>query len=245
MKSLLSNIRGFTLIELVVVILVIGVIGTIAALRMQESIATARYEQTKQELDQLAFAIAGNPAVNSRGSRTDFGFVGDNGTLPTTLDDLVQNQGGWATWNGPYIEAGPNGNDFKRDAWNVNYTYADTLIRSTGSGSDIDKLVATSSAALFSNNVTGYIVDADMEPPTIGYTDSVTVVLTYPDGSGGYAQPSGHPDAYGRFNYGAVPVGYHTLWVIHLPTADTMMYTVTVYPDHDVTLDIVFPADLW
>ncbi|MFH1687607.1 MAG: prepilin-type N-terminal cleavage/methylation domain-containing protein [bacterium] len=241
----INNMHGFTLIELVIVILIIGVIGTVATLRMQESIETARYEQTKQEMDQLAIAIVGNPRIYSNGANTDFGFVGDNGALPTTLDELTQNPGGWSTWDGPYVESGPNGDEFKKDAWLNNYLYTDTLLRSTGSGTTIDKLIAVSSAALLSNVVSGYVVDADMEPPSAGFVDSVTVVLTYPNGSGGLAQPAIHPDAHGRFSYTGVPVGNHSLQVIHEPTSDTMAYSVTVYPERNISLDIVFPADLW
>jgi prepilin-type N-terminal cleavage/methylation domain-containing protein len=245
MRTARPNNHGFTIIELVIVILIIGIIGTVATLRMQESIETARYEQTKQEMDQLAIAIAGNPGVYSNSARSDFGFVGDNGALPSSLDELVQNPGSWSTWDGPYVESGLNGDDFKKDAWNSNYVYIDTLLRSNGSGANIDKLIAVSSAALLSNVVSGYVVDADMEPPTAGFVDSVTIVLTYPNGSGGFAQPSIHPDAHGRFSYGGVPVGDHSLWVIHEPTSDTMSYSVTVYPERDISLDIVFPADLW
>lgn len=245
MNTFRSDNHGFTLIELVIVILIIGVIGTVATLRMQESIATARYEQTKQEMEQLAFAIAGNPGVYANGARSDFGFVGDNGRLPSTLDALVHNPGSWSTWHGPYIDSGASGNDFKKDAWNSNYVYTDTLLRSTGSGANIDKLIAASSAVLLSNAVSGYVVDADMEPPTAGFVDSVTVVLTYPNGSGGFSQPTTHPDTHGRFSYANVPIGNHSLRVIHVPTSDTMTYSVTVYPERDISLDIVFPADLW
>ena len=239
-----NNLHGFTLIELVIVILILGVVGTVATMRMSESIETARYEQTKQELDQLATAIAGNPVVHAAGARSEFGFVGDNGCLPGNLDQLVQDPG-WTTWDGPYVETGPNGDDFKKDGWNVNYAYSDTLIRSTGSGSNIDKRIAESAAALLSNAVSGYVVDADMEPPTAGFVDSVTVVLTCPDGTGGWAQLAVHPDAHGRFSYGAVPIGNHFLRVIHEPASDTMTYSVTVYPERNISLDIVFPADLW
>lgn len=245
MINISGDNQGFTLIELVIVILIIGVIGTVATLRMQESILTARYEQTKQELDQLAIAIVGNPGVYSNGARSDFGFVGDNGALPSSLDELVQNPGGWTTWDGPYVESGLNGDDFKKDAWLSNYIYTDTLLRSTGSGTNVDKLIAVSSATLLSNVVSGYVVDADMEPPTAGFVDSVTIVLTYPNGSGGFAQPSIHPDTHGRFSYSGVPVGNHSLWVIHEPASDTMAYSVTVYPERNISLDIVFPADLW
>lgn len=245
MDNISSDDQGFTLIELVIVILIIGVIATIATLRMGESIKTARFEQTKKELDELAFAVAGSPDVHSGGARDDFGFVGDNGALPRTLDDLVQNPGGWTTWHGPYIDPGANGNEFKKDAWNIDYVYIDTLIRSTGSGTNIDKLIAPSSAALLANSVTGWIADANMQPPTATYADSVVILLTCPSGSGSAVNRSTHPDSHGRFSFTGVPIGNHSLRVIYLPATDTVTYAVAVYPSRSVSVDIVFPADLW
>jgi general secretion pathway protein G len=245
MRSQSDSQQGFTLIELVVIIVIIGVIATIATMKMGESIETARFEQTKQELDNLAFAIVGNPMVYSDGSRADFGFVGDNGTLPTSLVDLVQNPGGWSTWDGPYIERGIDGDDFRRDAWGTNYTFVDTLIQSNGSGISIDKVFAPNSSVLLANVVTGYVVDADRHVPPGTYGDSITILFGYPDGSGAMAYASTHLDARGRFGYSSIPIGIHTLRVIYDPDSDTMTYPVTVYPGRNVSLDIVFPADLW
>jgi prepilin-type N-terminal cleavage/methylation domain-containing protein len=240
-----SNMHGFTLIELVIVILLLGVLGSIATIKMNQSIETARYEQTKNELDHLTFAIVGNPEAFTDGARADFGYVGDIGALPTNLDALVQNPGGWSTWNGPYIEAGPSADDFKKDAWNVFYIYSDTLIRSTGSGSSIDKLFASSSSTLLANTVSGWVVDADRQIPPGSFNDSVTVLLTYPDGSGGMSGASTTLSQRGGFSYTGVPIGNHSLRVIYGPDSDTITYAVAVYPGRDVKLDIIFPADLW
>ena len=237
--------NGFTLIEIVLVIMIIGILSTIAVTRMSSSIGTARFEQTKKELDQLAFAIVGNPELYADGARSDFGYVGDIGALPLNLDALTQNPGGYITWDGPYIGRGMATDDFKKDAWGTVYAYTDTLLRSSGSGSNIDKTFAGSSAELLSNNVTGTVVDADMTIPGASFRDSVTVQLLFPNGSGSMTTASINPDNHGYFSFSGIPIGNQTLRIIYTPDSDTVYYDIAVYPNRDVKLGIVFPADLW
>ena len=62
----------------------------------------ARTETTIARMDMLARAIAGDPNLISGGVRSDFGYVGDVGALPSNLDQLVTNPG-YSTWGGPYV----------------------------------------------------------------------------------------------------------------------------------------------
>ncbi len=237
--------RGFTLIELIIVIVLIGVLATVATRKMSATIETAQYEHTKKELDQLACAIVGNPDVYLNGARADYGYVGDIGALPPNLEALVQNPGGYTTWDGPYMAAGFDSDAFKKDAWNVTYTYGDTLIRSTGSGSNIDKVFVSSSSELLSNTVRGIVLDADNQMPGAIYNDSLVVRLTYPDGSGSTTTATTNPDAKGSFSFTNVPIGRHTLRVIYIPDTDTVSFPVAVNPGSTLKLSLVFPADLW
>ena len=123
--------------------------------------------------------------------------------------------------------------------------YTDTLIRSTGSGSNIDKLIAASPSDLLANVVSGIVIDANHQPPGIAYIDSLRVQLVYPNGSGGLTAVTTAPDTHGRFNYPNIPIGNHVLRVIYVPASDTMSYQVAVCPGRNVDLEIVFPADLW
>ncbi len=239
----LSKDRGFTLIELVIVILVLGVMATVAVMKLTPSIETARFEQTKQELDQLVHAIAGRPDVYQDGARSDFGFVGDNGVMPASLDDLVQNPGGWSTWDGPYIESGLSGNDFKNDAWNKAYVYSDSAIVSTGSGTSISRIIAA--AGLLSNTVRGIALDANSTAPGALYRDSLRIELLFPDGSGNLATAAAIPNNDGSFIFAGIPIGNHTLRAIYIPDSDTLSIPLTIYPSRETRLDIVFPADLW
>ena len=240
-----NNERGFTLIEIVTIILVIGVLAAVATIKMEHSIDSALYEQTKKEMDQLAIAIVGSPEVRSAGARSDFGYVGDVGAFPSNLDDLVINPGGYSTWNGPYMAGGFQNAAFKEDGWNVPYVYLDSIIRSIGSGSNIDKRIVPSSAALFSNQVAGTIRDANNDMPGATYDDSLTIELVYPDGTGALAVATANPNHFGNFSYSGIPIGNHILRVIYEPDTDTVTIPVTVYPGKDVKLDVVFPADLW
>ncbi len=240
-----NNQKGFTLIELVLIILLIGIIASVAVRNMSSSVNTAQYEHTKQELDQLAYALVGNPHVYTNGSRTDFGYVGDVGALPPTLEGLFQNPGGYTSWNGPYITNGTTDNDYTKDAWNVAYVLGATSISSTGSGSTIDKEFSPSSAALLSNNLFGYIIDASGQAPGTIYKDSLTVQMKYPNGSGGYNTISTIPDQSGNFSFSSLPIGIHTLTVIYNPDSDTVTYSVSISPESDNKISILFPADLF
>ena len=231
--------------ELVIAIVIVGILATIATRKMSDTVEDARYQQTKKELDHLAYAIVGNPELYSKGARSDFGYVGDVGALPPNLNALVTNPGGYSTWNGPYIDSGSSGTDHLTDAWGTAYTFTDTLVRSSGSGSNIDKLLANSSSELLSNTVSGFVVDASRDIPGSTYRDSLQIRLTYPNGSGGTTTTTVSPDADGSFSISSIPIGNQTLQVIYIPDTDTVSYTVCVLPGRTARLDIVFPADLW
>ncbi len=245
MRLHIRSSAGFTLIEAAVVIVIVGILAAVAMQKLSVSVVTSQYERTKTQLDALAIAIAGDPKLYERGTRTDFGYVGDIGAFPPNLDALVQNPGGYTTWNGPYIERGGSSTTYKSDAWNVAIVFTDTLLRSTGSGSNIDKLIASSKAALTSDTVAGYIVDANHTSPGSMYKDSLWVQLSYPNGLGGMKVDSLHPAGNGWFQFTGVPVGSHTLKVVYRPATDTITTPVTVYPKSRTKVEILFPAELW
>lgn len=236
MRRFLSHIRGFTLIEVIMVLIITGIVATIAMRGAIQIVDTARVEQTKQELLKLEHAITGNPSLHNNGVRSDFGYVGDIGAMPPNLDALATDPGD-ANWNGPYIrnQVVQLTDDYKKDAWNTNYSYSGgTTITSTGSGSNIVRRLGSAVDDFTTNTVAGLILDSLGFTPGTDYADSIVVILSYPDGSGGTAVQSTNPDAGGYFSLDSIPVGNHDLRIAYLPTSDTTDRFVCVLPGSSI-----------
>ncbi|MFZ5979230.1 MAG: carboxypeptidase-like regulatory domain-containing protein [Candidatus Zixiibacteriota bacterium] len=251
---------GFTLVEVVVVIIIAGILATVAFRSGQSVYTTARTEETKEELDDLVRAITGNPELNNNGVRTDFGYVGDIGALPPTLDALVSNPSSYATWNGPYFHNRFTQitNDYKIDAFGKEYDYNTVTITSHGLSSggggggcggptatsgDIVRRICNSTNDLLANSVSGTILDLDGTPPGNDYRDSIRVLLRVPNGSGSITARSATVDKGGYFSFNNVPIGNHDLAIIYLPDNDTLNRFVTVpeksriYNDYRLTVN--------
>jgi len=258
-RNRIVNCRGITLIEVVMVIVIAGILATIALRSAGIVSNTAKVEETKQELDALAFAIVGNPELQNNGVRSDFGYVGDVGAMPPDLDALHSNPGSYSTWNGPYIQNrfSQITDDYKKDAWGKLYEYSAgvTIISpegTTGGGcggptttSGIVRKLANSVADLLQNQVRGVVYDLDGTPPGDTYNDSVSVHLIVPDGAGGMTTRTTSPDIGGYFSFDSVPIGTQTLNVIYLPDSDTLKRFVTILPNSSIYSEYYLPSDVW
>lgn len=241
MRQSLKNIAGFTLIELIVVILVIAITVTVAVQNIGPVAQSEKIENTRHELDNLAFAIAGNPALQSNGHRSDFGYIGDVGSMPPDLEALAVNPG-FATWKGPYIsdDFATNSDDFKKDAWNNDYIYTGGAeIRSYGtdgvaSGDDIIRRLAGSLGELLWNNVSGNVYDLDGTAPGFDYRDSIMAGLRVPDGSGGTTVKFSAVDIGGFFAFDSIPAGRHSINVFYIPVMDSITRFVNVTPGGNI-----------
>jgi prepilin-type N-terminal cleavage/methylation domain-containing protein len=139
-----SDCRGFTLIELVIIIVILGIIAAVAVPRFSDFINSSKINATKQEMTALKKALVGNPEVVAGGEYIDRGFEGDVGFLPSQLVDLVVKPDSVSTydrltrlgWNGPYIDS--SGGNYTLDAWGNSYIYqpGNRCLISSGGGSD-------------------------------------------------------------------------------------------------------------
>lgn len=241
---------GYSLIEMVIVIIIIGILAAIVSQSLGKATEVSRTEETKKEMELLAYAIAGNPNLISNGGRTDFGYIGDVGALPANWDALVTNPGGFVSWDGPYIKdefaSGAGDSEFKLDAWGQLYSSPASInFSSTGGGFSITRTIANSTGDLYANSVYAVLTDLDNSSPGAMYRDSVRFLITIPDGSGSYIVKSGTPGSDGFCRIDSIPIGNHIFQTVYIPNNDTLVRRISVNPGEDLYLNLSHFADLW
>jgi len=245
MRYTLRQSDGFGLIEVLILIIVVGILASIALQSMTAVVEDARVVKTEREMEMLARAIVGDPDLTQNGQRCDFGYVGDVGAFPPNLQALLQNPGGYSTWDGPYLPPtfSQDSTGFRIDEWGTAYVYAAGItVNSTGSGSSITKKIASATTDYLLNSINGTITDINGDPPGLKYADSVSVVVTIPDGSGSTLTKSYLPNVAGSFTMDSLPVGRHPLRLIFEPNVDTLFRYLTILPRHKSSRRYQFAA---
>ena len=97
--------RGFTLLEIVIVLIILGTMMAFLAPKIFEQMGKAKSSEARIRIQQLA----GNIEI----------YKLEVGRVPENLQALVKQPGGVDKWNGPYAKEA----DLK-DAWGNDYKYS-------------------------------------------------------------------------------------------------------------------------
>lgn len=245
-----AKARGVTLVELLVVLMILSLILTAAVRTWDVALQRGRFEQTRQKLDRLATAIVGNPDYVVAGQRADFGYVGDMGSLPSSLADLAVappiTPPESSKWRGPYIKAAfaQSPDAYRIDAWgdSIVYNRDSMFVRSYGGAGLVDptrwitRSFGVTQRAALRNEVRGLVFDQRGNPPA---ADTVrlrlAVSLEYAR-NGRTARDSVQPGPDGSFQFLDIPQGIRmlraTYWtqIIPYPVCETVSRSIVVMP---------------
>ena len=112
-----KNNRGFSLIELIVVLVILGLLATVVGPKVMDRLGKGKSEIAKLQIDQLEGALGL--------------FRFDVGRYPTTSEGLASliEASGLQNWTGPYLDK----RTLPKDPWGRTYQY-----RSPGQHGDFD-----------------------------------------------------------------------------------------------------------
>jgi len=166
--------QGFTLMELVVVIALIGILTSIGVNIVLRTLEAQKADAALLEMEAIKKAITGDASVIINGRRSEFGYHGDIGLMPLTLQNLLtkgsqpsltnnSKYGITFGWGGPYLTKGfeDDPNTAFVDSWGNNYIYSNTKTVNASADTIVGKI--TSLGADGVSGGTGFDADIDLE----------------------------------------------------------------------------------
>lgn len=122
--------QGFTLLEVIVVMAIVAILAGIMMPFVYRVWEANDIELTRERMLDLKRAMVGDPRMIQNGIRTNFGYAGDNGQLPLSIDDVIN-----------YMPAGFDPGKFKKDAWGNNIIYTSFIDDESGTADPLGRRV--------------------------------------------------------------------------------------------------------
>jgi hypothetical protein len=225
-----------SLIELIIILAMLATLVALLVPSTVQQLTAARWNDTLEEMEGLKEALIGDPDLFAQGVRTDFGYLGDMGNLPATLDDLViqgaqpaytfdSSKKVGAGWNGPYITLGPGSDEksHERDAFGNEYIYDDGDYVNDA-GQEVDALLASLGAdgvpggTGVDEDVAVEILKAETTATVTGYATDASdtplpgaeVSIHYPE-NGVLTSDTATTDANGFYQFTDIPFGMQSV----------------------------------
>lgn len=107
--KLSSAQRGFTLLELLVVLVILGMLAALAGPRVMKYVSSAKSDTAQLQVEEFGAALDMYKLEVGRHPNTQEG-----------LQALVEAPGGASNWNGPYLKK----KTVPKDPWGADYIYA-------------------------------------------------------------------------------------------------------------------------
>ncbi|MDO9386145.1 MAG: type II secretion system major pseudopilin GspG [Thiobacillus sp.] len=101
--------RGFTLLELLVVLVILGMLAALAGPRVMKYVSSAKSDTAQLQVEEFGAALDMYKLEVGRHPNTQEG-----------LQALVEAPGGATNWNGPYLKK----KTVPKDPWGADYIYA-------------------------------------------------------------------------------------------------------------------------
>lgn len=261
--------KGFTLLELIMVIILIGIVAASAIMFIGKVLEQQSVDLTLKDMQNLNHAIVGNPDLVEGGVRNSFGYAGDMGVLPPTSGTCTSTCGScgfvelvtqcgrptWLSdadlpgtgygWRGPYIDAKQD--DDSRylallDGWGNYYAYNAATGQITSYGSDGISGGGddiTWPGSALTSNGTVTGHVTDLNGNPI-VNNNVSMTYPNPASPGNATTLTVATDTNGVFTFNNIPIGKHK---IQTTVGTTSTKAVTVLPNQTVTVDFSVGVD--
>ncbi len=227
-------------------LMLITILAVLSINSITNNLNESRFDETVRRLQVLRKGLVGDVSLKNGKTRSDFGFLGDIGAIPTAaqgLTSLISNPGVPAYaintsarfglgWNGPYIKSDDTGSSYLNDAWGNPFVYAPTATPPTvtslgadgvagGTGYNAD-ITMQLPANTLTSTVHGFILKGGLQ-----WSGAADIVLNQADGTGNLTQQtvSITASAKGHFMFSNVPMGVRSA-TVYVPNKTSPTTTI-------------------